>query len=283
MITSPEVSTSQPWPVLTRRQHWSAFGGLVSLGARSVLAFRADLFVGVIGAMMRVVLVFAVWTAVYGNRTQVAGIDHQTAIGYAVLGALLNLVLQPWQFSSLISQVRDGSVVFHLMRPVGLITIEFGQQLGSTIAQLPKGLAGLAVGLAIGALVAPADAVAVLAFAVSFVLGVVIALLCNLLVAMTSFWTLEAGGAMIIYRMAAGFCSGALIPLWFMPAGLASVLRFLPFSAQVFTPLSIFFDPRPGWHTVGELAIQLLWVVLLAGLLQLVWSRAHHRVVINGG
>ena len=248
-----------------------------------MLSYRAKLFVGLVSADIRVVLVFAVWRAVYGALDTVAGIDHHVAIGYAVLGALINLVLQPWQFSSLSTRLADGTIVFDLIRPVSLITVSLAQQVGSTLAQLPKAGVGLVLALLIGAVDAPAGWPAALAFVLSAVVGAAIALLCNLLVAMTGFWTLEIGGALIVYRMAATFCSGAFIPLWFMPAGLVAALRFLPFSAPVFDPLSIYFDPRPGWHTLGTIGIQLLWLVALFGLLQLIWRRAHRRVVINGG
>ncbi len=270
-------------PGIDRRQRMSATVALAAQEARAVWSYRADAFVGIIGACLRVVLVFAVWQAVFGARSSVAGIDQRVAIGYAVLGALLNLVLQPWQFSSLSSRVAEGTVVFDLIRPLSLVTVSLAQQVGGTLAQLPKAVIGLVVALLVGAVDAPAGWPAAAAFAVSVLLGSAIALLCNLIVAMTAFWTLEIGGALMVYRMAATFCSGALIPLWFMPSGLVSVLRLLPFAAQVFDPLAIYVDPSPGWHTVGTIGIQLFWVLVLFALVQLIWSRAYRRTVINGG
>lgn len=260
----------------------AALGAVAAQGARSVLIFRAEVVVGLVSAAARVVLVVLVWRAVYGDRGAVAGIDQRVAVGYAVLGALFNVVLQPWQFSALTTRIRSGTVIFDMMRPVGLVSMSLAQQVGATVAGLPKAIIGLVVGLLLGALVAPSGPTTV-AFVLSTALGVANALLCNLLMSMVAFWTLEVSGAMILYRMAAAFCSGSLIPLWFMPHALATTLRFLPFSAQVFTPMSIYFDDALGAHTVVDLAIQAGWVALLVGVVAMVQRRAVRRVVVFGG
>jgi ABC-2 type transport system permease protein len=256
---------------------------LVGQGLRAVLIFRADVIVGIVSTVMRVVLVMLVWNAVYGERGTVSGVDRADAVGYAVLGALFAVVFQPWHFSSLNQRVREGTVVFDIMRPVGLITQTVAAQIGSSLANVPKAAVGLALALLLGAIPAPSTAWQTLAFVLSATLGLIIAIQCNLIVGLTAFWTTDVGGAYMIYSMAAAFCSGSLIPLWFMPDGLAGVLRALPFSAQIFTPLSIWLDRSPGWDVVEELALQAGWIVVLALLAHMVWLRALRRTVINGG
>jgi ABC-2 type transport system permease protein len=115
------------------------------------------------------------------------------------------------------------------------------------------------------------------------VLGIGNILTINLLVSMIAFWTLEIGGPMILYRFASAFLSGALIPLWFMPGWLQPIISGLPFQAQIYAPLSIWFGTRRGADLLGTLAVQLGWVLALVLLLHLVWRRAIHKVVVLGG
>ncbi|WP_049569168.1 ABC transporter permease [Nonomuraea sp. SBT364] len=260
-----------------------ASAAIIAKAAKSVLIYRSDILVGIVSLALRVVLVHLVWQALYAGDASVAGIGRDDAIGYAILGAIFNVTFQPWHFSSLMSRVSDGTVVFDLIRPVGLITLSLGQQFGAVLAGFPRALIGMAVALALGAVPPPTGVATALAFVVSSLLGLAIALLCNLLVAMTAFWTTEIYGAIMVYHMAAAFCSGALIPLWFMPGPLATALSCLPFSAQVFTPLSIYLGREPDMHTLASIGGQLVWVVALAGLSRLVWRRALLRVVIHGG
>ncbi|WP_165831839.1 ABC transporter permease [Brachybacterium endophyticum] len=245
--------------------------------------FRAAIWSGIVGACLQVVLVFLVWRAVYGTRTEVADVDHANAITYAILGVLASIVFQPFVFDTLYGRLRTGAIAFDVMRPISAVPSALAQQVGASLAQLPAVLCALVIGLAIGAIEPPGTVASALAFAASLALGFTIVLILNFTVGLVGFWTLEVGGAFLIYRMLAQFSSGALIPLWFMPGGLRTALELLPFSAQVFTPLSIYLDRSPGVHTLQAIGGQLIWIVVLAALAALVWRRAVRRLVIFGG
>jgi len=74
-----------------------------------------------------------------------------------------------------------------------------------------------------------------------------------------------------------------LIPLWFMPGWLRASVEWLPFQAQVYTPVSIYLGQTRGGEAAALVAVQLAWVVVLVVLLELVWRRARYRVVVQGG
>lgn len=250
---------------------------------RAQFVFRAATWSGIIGAGLQVALVFLVWSAVYGQRTVVAGVDQRDAITYAVLGALIAIVFQPFVYDTLYGRLRTGAIAFDVMRPISAVPMSLAQQVGAAAAQLPAAGCALVLGLLLGAVGAPGSVLSALGFAVSIALGFTIAQLLNFTVGLVGFWTLEVSGAFHIYRMFAQFSSGALIPLWFMPEWLTGTLTALPFSAQVFVPLSIYLDPQPGPHTLQAIALQLMWILVLAALASLVWRRAIRRLVIFGG
>lgn len=251
--------------------------------ARSQFAFRASTWTGIVGCVLQVILVHLVWTAVYGERTVVSGVAQGDAVTYAVLGVLTTTIFQPLIFDSLLGRLRTGAIAFDVMRPISAVPVALARQLGGTLAQLPAAGAALVVGLALGAISQPGSWLSGAACLLSLMLGFTIALIVNFTVGLVGFWTLETGGAFLIYRMLAQFSSGALIPLWFMPAWLQDSLTLLPFSAQVFVPLSIYVDQDPGWHTVRALGLQAMWVAVLVALATLVWHRAIRRLVIFGG
>lgn len=250
---------------------------------RGQFVFRTATWTGVVGASLQVVLVFLVWTAVYGARSEVSGIQQREAITYAVLGALVAIVFQPFVYETMYGRLRTGAIAFDVMRPISAVPMALAQQVGAAAAQLPAAGLGLAIGLLLGAVRPPGSVVSTVAFSVSIVLGFAIAQLLNFVVGLIGFWTLEVSGAFHIYRMFAQFSSGALIPLWFMPGWLTDALTALPFSSQVFVPLSIYIDQNPGMHTLTAIGVQLVWVLVLTALAALVWKRAVRRMVIFGG
>ncbi|MFC0673300.1 ABC transporter permease [Brachybacterium hainanense] len=255
----------------------------VRQAARAQFVFRTSTWTGIIGCVLQVVLVHRVWTAVYGARTEVAGIDQRDAITYAVLGVLITTIFQPFVFDTLFGRLRTGAIAFDVMRPVSAVPLALAQQVGAAAGQLPAVGAALVAGLLVGAIALPGSVLSGLAFLISITLGFAISLILNFTVGLVGFWTVEVGGAFLIYRMVAQFSSGALIPLWFMPGWLSGTLTALPFSAQVFVPLSIYVDTAPGWHTAGAIGQQMLWVLALSALAALVWHRAVRRLVVFGG
>jgi ABC-2 type transport system permease protein len=252
-------------------------------GTRSVLVYRGDLLTGAITLAIQVVLAIAVWRIVYGDRGPVDGVDARTAVAYAAIAACLQSVLLPWQFSSLPMRIRNGQIATDLTRPLGLIGQVLGLNLGVLLGRLPLGAAGLAVAAVLGALVLPPGAGAAGLALVATIGGAVIAMLCNLIVSMATFWTFEISGPLIVYRFGSAFLSGSLIPLWFMPGWLRGTVEWLPFQAQVYTPVSIYLGQTRGGAAAALVAVQLVWIGVLALLLELVWRRARHKVVVQGG
>jgi ABC-2 type transport system permease protein len=252
-------------------------------GTRSVLAYRGDLITGAVTLVIQVALAIAVWRTVYSGRAAVAGVNAGTAVSYAAIAACLQSVLLPWQFSSLPLRIRNGQIATDLTRPLGLMWQVFGQNLGVLLARLPLGAIGLAAAAVLGALAAPPGWGLSLLAVVATVAGVLVAMLCNLIVSMVTFWTLEVGGPLIVYRFGSAFLSGSLIPLWFMPGWLRAAVEWLPFQAQVYTPVSIYLGQTRGGEALALVGVQLSWVVVLTLLLEVVWRRARHKVVVQGG
>jgi ABC-type uncharacterized transport system permease subunit len=94
---------------------------------------------------------------------------------------------------------------------------------------------------------------------------------------------MEISGIFLIYRMVSQFLSGALLPLWFMSRPLRLVSQVLPFQAVTYTPTAIYLGRLTGTRVLSGVALEAGWVVVLWLATRLVWSRAVHRVVVQGG
>lgn len=260
-----------------------AVRGYLRNAMRAVWMYRGDLAIAMVSQIIQVILLLVVWRAVFGDNASVKGITRSQAVNYAVLASCLQTMLMPWNFYSLTDRIRGGQIGIDMTRPLGLITQCLAQNVGTMLARLPITVVGLVTAAAIGAFTLPPHGPMAAVFALSLLLGVALVMLMNLGMSFASFWSLDIGGYMMLYRLGSGLASGALIPLWFMPDWLAGVLQWLPFQAQIFAPLSIYFGQVSGaglWRTVG---LQAFWLVLVAVVLRLVWRRAVHRVVVFGG
>jgi viologen exporter family transport system permease protein len=255
----------------------------VRIGVLTPWAYRRSMLLSWVLIAVQVALFTVVWRAIYrGQPALVAGADVDTTVGYAVLAITLANVINVWPGMSIESRVRDGLIGTDLMRPLGLLTQVLAVQAGYVIAALPSAAISLTTGLLVGGLAPPASPGAAVAFAASLVLAFWVAQLITLLMSLTSFWTLEVGGLSMTFEAVRSFLSGAIVPLWFMPSWLRVAAGLLPFQAATYTPLAVYFGRPPG-GLVTAMTIQVLWVAVLGTLCGFVWSRARHRVVVQGG
>lgn len=257
--------------------------GVYRAGHRMVFTYRADLLLGMVGMLIQVVLTTVAWRAVFAGHGSVAGITKTTAVAYAILAASFQTVVMPWQFSSIPMRILRGQIGVDMMRPVSLIAQALAQSTGTMVGRLPIGAAGIVSGLALKGLKPPDGVLTSLAWVLSMALGVANVLIINLAVSMAAFWTLDIGGPLMVYRFGSAFLSGALIPLWFMPSWLRPVLEWLPFAAQMYDPLAIWFGTVRGKGIAVTLVTQTGWVILLCLLVATVWKRATYKVVVLGG
>lgn len=254
----------------------------VQMGIKSQFAYLGAYWLGAVTVVVQVLILRMIWTSVYGDRDLVSGVTLDTAMSTAILAMILGVTYQPFVFDTLFSRLQTGQIVFDVSRPLPAPIMAIAQQLGSTVATFPGAFVATVVGIAIGA-IKNSDVVSLPFGALSVALGFFLALVVNFGVGLVGFWTVEIGGAFVMYRMFALFCSGAIVPLWFMPDWLRNPLEWSPFASQVFIPVSILVGQRTGLDIVHALFIQLVWLAVALSGVHLLWKFAVRRLVVFGG
>ena len=104
----------------------------------------------------------------------------------------------------------------------------------------------------------------------------------NALIGLAAFVAEEVAPFEWIYQKLVFILGGMLIPLDFYPAWLQTIPKSLPFAYMMYGPARLFVQPDPQLF-VQILVGQILWLVVLGGLLALVFSHGMKRLAINGG
>jgi ABC-type uncharacterized transport system permease subunit len=255
----------------------------MKLWPQTLAAYRVNVVFYLIGLLLQIFLLKMVWTAVYAGHAIVSGLPLPTLIAYLTLINVQLWALYP-QMSYLMQQrIRDGLVALDMARPVGYLQQMLCHEFGNALAISPFVLLALPFAWLVGGLTLPASPAAGALYVVSVLLGYFIGLLIALLTGLVAFWTLEASGIAMIQTFVSAFFAGALVPLWFFPPTLLAVAHALPFQSEGFVPVAIYLGQLQGSAALHALGLQVFWVIALAALARLVWSRAHRRVVVQGG
>lgn len=235
-------------------------------------------------SLLQIFLLRVVWTAVYDGRSSVDGVPLVELISFLTIAQLQLLAMQPMMVWYLERRIHEGQIGLDLVRPLPFLGQLLAQQVGATIGYLPFLAIAVPFAFVLGNLAPPATPLAAAAYLVSVLLGYAVAMLIGLLMGLVAFWTVQTLGVAVIYRFAAQFFGGALIPLFLMPDALRIVAELLPFQAQAHIPLSIYTGRISTPEGVaGAIGLQLFWVGVLAALAGLTWRRARRIVTVYGG
>ena len=256
---------------------------IARMDTQTILTYRLNFGLHLLGRLLQIYLLKVVWTAVYGGQEAVDGVPLATLIAYLTLANLQTWFIYPEAVDVLPSRVRSGAVALDLARPLGLLPQLVARSSGRTIGVFAMVVVALPVVALVGSLQLPPSFEAGALYLLSTVLAYAITLAVGIMLALLSFWTLETNGIGLLYLFVNQFFAGALIPLWFFPNWLRTVAELLPFQTQAFLPLSLYFGRLQGGDALRALGIEVLWCVLLWIAAIAVWDRTIRRIQIQGG
>ena len=251
------------------------------------LAYRHTIWAGAFGDLVFTFARIAIWISVFGAAGSAAVFDGVTLpdmITYALLaGPLLY-----WDYSRLLNDVgtavRSGDVAVYLLKPLHypgyLLASHFGNFIFELAAiTLPV---ALVIGLVFG-LLPPASLFHGLAFLAYWPLSFMILFALATLLGLAAFWLMTAQSLDWFFNAIMTLLSGGMVPLWFFPAWLAAVAGHLPFAWVSYYPAAVYLGKLDVANTLLYFAIGLAWLAALLLALAWLWSRARHRLIVQGG
>lgn len=240
----------------------------------------------VLWIIRNVIMLFSlrmIWTAVYGDRDVMNGVTLHMMIVYVTIAMLQQYLIDTVSSAEIERRVQRGTVAGDLIRPVGLIPQMLAYDVGFVIGRIPLILVMLPFAALVGSLALPPTALSILGYLVSLLLAYILSVLIWLPVGLLGFWVINATGIRFLMFSVLAFVSGQMVPLWFMPDGLRTLLEWLPFQGMAYTPLSIYVGQLEGAEIVRALGIQAAWIMVMAILVRWIWSKAQNVVQIQGG
>ena len=268
---------------MTWSRNVPALVAVARMQMRILYTYRVNAMFSMVLVGVQIYLLTVIWQAAYGNRTEVDGIAIGQLLVYLTLANLQVWFLRPKMAEDIQERIRQGQIGFDLSRPVGYPSQLMASAIGDMIGGLPILLLGFPVAFIAGELQRPASLEAGFGYTAALILAWLVAALLNLLVGLISFWTVEMNGFRMIYTLVGNFATGALVPLWFVPDAMRTIIQLLPFQAIAFIPVSIYVG-EPATGSIGTaLLVQAMWVGLLILFIRWVWGQAFRHTVIQGG
>ncbi|WP_292602901.1 ABC-2 family transporter protein [Nocardioides sp. REDSEA-S30_B4] len=258
---------------------------LVVAGFRQQAAYRLAALAGLVAnttfGFLKVALLLATVQAAGG---ELDGYDVGTMSAYVWLSQGLLGSVNLYGRSEMAERIRTGDVVVDFLRPLdvhaGAVAMEVGRGL---FALLPRGVPSVLVGALVVGMTMPTTPGPYLLGAVSVLLGITVSAATAYLVAATGFWLVETRGVALLYMVVAGFLAGLYVPIAIFPAPLFWLASASPFPSMLMYPVDVLSGRVDGLASVGLVAAQVGWLVVVGALGQLMTRRGRHRLEVQGG
>lgn len=248
------------------------------------LAYKFDVYGNIIMQTIIMIATAFFWKALFKNAESMGGVSVDTMLTYTVISSMISVVLitnVEWRITE---SVQTGAIAIDLMRPVNIFGVFFAENLGSVTALFFQNLLPIfIIGSLFIKLPAPRSAPQFMLFLISLVLAFFINWYLSVIFGMFSFKVIEMSALIQVKKHLVRLLSGSMIPLWFFPNWLRSVLEILPFPYIYQLPLSIYVGQYTSESLVRGLIIQILWVMVLFLIETRLEKQAIKHVMVQGG
>lgn len=248
------------------------------------LAYRFEVFAAVGTNIILLIASVFLWRSAYAGIEQVQSMQLDDLITYTVLSILLASVFVCGVQNTIYYKIREGQIVTDFYRPIPLLASYLADDLGSAVS----GLVNRVIPLFLFATIVfgpplPASWKHFLLFVPSVLFSYALLWLLSALVGLAAFWVMELGNLGIVKDSIVRILSGSLVPLWFFPETIQRISAFLPFQYTYQAPISIYIGVVSIPEAFQGMAVQIVWVAVLALLLRWAWKRTKTKTLIQGG
>lgn len=248
------------------------------------MAYKFDVYGNIIMQTIIMIATAFFWKALFSNAENVGGVTVETMLTYTVVSSMVSVLLTTNVENRINDSVRKGTIAVDMMRPVNIFRVFLAENLGGVTALIFQNLLPIFI---IGSLLIKVPVPASVGDGLLFVVSMVLAFCINWFIAemfgMWSFSIIEMSALIQVKKHLIRLLSGSMIPIWFFPEWLRSVLEYLPFMYIYQMPISIYVGQYTSESLAKGLIIQLIWAVALYVLKSYLEKRVTKSVMIQGG
>jgi ABC-2 type transport system permease protein len=248
------------------------------------LQYRTANYFYMIGMIAEPVIYLVVWSTVAAARGgEVGGYTPGAFAAYYIVWTLvrnMNIVFTPygWEW-----RIKNGQLAGELLRPVHPLHNDIAYFGGWKVVVI---LLWLPIAAVLALIFRPTLSPTLLevgVFAVAIWGAFLIRTMVLWALGMISFWTTRVSALFELYFAGELLLSGRLVPMSLLPDWARTLAGFLPFQWTFGFPIEALVGQLTPAQLLAGLGMQLLWILVGAALVQLIWRVGVGRFTAVGG
>ncbi len=263
---------------------WKYFS-VFSLSLQQAFYYRASFLMDRARSITILIAFYAFWTAIYRDRTDLAGYSKAEMMTYILGMNILRALIFTDKTWDVIREINTGKISSYLTRPISYIGYCVSRDLADKLIYLFSALAEvmIAVWLMKIPLVFPEARTFYLQVVPSVFLAMILFFLMSYAVSAFAFWTAESAGPRFCFELLLEFGSGAFFPLNVLPDFIRKSFEVLPFASLLFFPLNVYLGKVSATEWMQGVTIQIVWIAIFAVAVRNLWQRGVRVYSAQGG
>lgn len=189
----------------------------------------------------------------------------------------------------IMEECETGNIAMELVKPVNLYTIWHSKTLGKKLAMtilraIPILLICSLPILGIYKLQGPVNIQAFIFFIIVLVLSITLFISYAMTMYVCIMKTISSRGIITTFQLIMEFCSGAIIPIAFMPNNVITILKFTPFYYMQNVAFNVYNGYIANTTEILQIIImQIVWIALFTMIGVKVMNKQLSKIVVQGG
>ncbi len=257
---------------------------ILSTLLRDKTHYRGRLFVDTASLLARCGILLLLYYYVFSQK---GGEINNTAYVFVAWSMLLYFIFMTFGLRnvarSIMQDVQSGTVEILLSRPMSYLWYKMWWQIGSGLYSFLVSffLGATTLFLIIGLPHTMLTASFFLTFLLTSIGTIFLTLLVYTAVGLLSFWIEEVSPIYWIVDKAVMILGGSYLPIALFPPIMYKIALYSPFGVSQFITHTVYESWHYDWPLL--ISIQLVWIIMMAVVVYLMFSRARAKVSINGG
>jgi ABC-2 type transport system permease protein len=255
---------------------------MLKVGFADAVAYRGEMLVWLLSTNMPLIML-VLWSAV-AAEAPVGRYGQRDFAAYFLTALVVRLLTGAWVIWTMNMEIKNGQLAMRLIRPVHPFLMFAAENVAAWPLRLVMALPIAVVAVyAVGGGYFTSDWRQWLLFPVSVVSAWLLNFSVMLLVGCLAFFWQSSFSAFEVWSLLYMVFSGYVVPLDLFPAGLRTVLAYLPFRYLLSSPIETALGSVPLSASLLDIGRQWLFILFFLGLALVLWARGIKRYEAFGG
>ena len=254
------------------------------IGIKEHLVYSSSVWAAFLSKIIYLYMQFALWNALFtANAGKETALNHEETIRYVIVATILSTFMECNVIAWINTEIQTGNIANQLIRPMDFRAMIFSKHMGTSIIKALLYCIPLCIVTAIAFRKPIVCREQILFGLLSIAAAYMIQFFYSLIIGLLAFWLIVTWPLNMLLAAIYKLLSGSWIPVAMFPNLLAKINMFLPFRAIYAIPVTIITTPMDRSSIGSNLAVQLIWLVILYLATLLIWKVGKKKLVVQGG